>query len=308
MTFVEDELRRTANDLFAGRTGPVTVTQLADLGWDELVAEEPALAVGTLAEAQGRHRGTSRIVELEMGRALGLDPSAVALGLPWQGTASAAPPADVILLADAAEAPLILMPVMTGDAVSLCPLEPSTLAAVLIAGVDAAAGWTRVTGTLSSDPGTTITRDAWVGAVGAGRLALAHELIGVAQAMLDLAVRHVTDRTQFGVALGTFQAVQHRLADVHVDLEAARAIARTAWIGGDPNTAAAAHLAAGRAVTTATGHCHQVMGAIGCTWEHEMHRFIRRGLILDVLLSPDDWTWAGLVESARSSERADLFG
>ena len=126
--------------------------------------------------------------------------------------------------------------------------------------------------------------------------------------MLDLAVRHVTDRTQFGVALGTFQAVQHRLADVHVDLEAARAVARTAWIGGDPNTAAAAHLAASRAVTTATGHCHQVMGAIGCTWEHDMHRFIRRGLILDVLLSPDDWTWVGLVESARSSERADLFG
>jgi alkylation response protein AidB-like acyl-CoA dehydrogenase len=102
--------------------------------------------------------------------------------------------------------------------------------------------------------------------------------------------------------------VQHRLADVHVDLEAARAIARTAWIGGDPSTAAAAHLAAGRAMTTATGHCHQVMGAIGCTWEHDMHRFIRRGLMLDLLLTPDDWTWAGLLESARSAERVDLFG
>jgi len=308
MTFVEDELARTANDLFGGRTGPVTVTQLADLGWDELVAEEPALAVGTLAEAQGRHRGSSRIVELEMDRVLGLDPGAVALGLPWHGTAIEVPPADVILLADAAEAPLILVPVRAGDSVMLCPLEPATRAAAPIVGVDAAAGWSRVTGTLSPDAATTITRDTWVGAVGAGRLALAHELIGVAQAMLDLAVRHVTDRTQFGVALGTFQAVQHRLADVRVDLEAARAIARTAWIGGDPNTAAAAHLAAGRAVATAIDHCHQVMGAIGCTWEHDMHRFIRRGLILDVLLGPDDWTWAGLVEAARSSERADLFG
>jgi alkylation response protein AidB-like acyl-CoA dehydrogenase len=197
--------------------------------------------------------------------------------------------------------------VMTDDALTLCPVEPSTLAAVPIVGVDAAAGWTRVTGTFSSEAGTTITREAWAGAVGAGRLALTHELIGVAQGMLDLAVRHVRDRTQFGVALGTFQAVQHRLADVHVDLEAARAIARTAWIGGDPNTAAAAHLAAGRAITTATGHCHQVMGAIGCTWEHDMHHFIRRGLVLDVLLSPDDSLWAGLVESARSSKRADLF-
>ena len=121
MTFVEDELARTANDLFGGRTGPVTVTQLADLGWDELVAEEPALAVGTLAEAQGRHRGSSRIVELEMDRVLGLDPGAVALGLPWHGTAIEVPPADVILLADAAEAPLILVPVRAGDSVMLCP-------------------------------------------------------------------------------------------------------------------------------------------------------------------------------------------
>jgi len=198
--------------------------------------------------------------------------------------------------------------VRAGDEVTLCPLEATTLVALPVAGIDATAGWTRVSGAFNSDAGTTITRAAWVGAVGAGRLALAHELIGVTQAMLDLAVHHVTDRTQFGVPLGTFQAVQHRLADVHVDLEAVRAITRTAWIAGDPSTAAAAHLAARRAVTTATGHCHQVMGAIGCTWEHDMHRFIRRGLLLDVLLRPDDWTWEGLVESARSHERVELFG
>jgi acyl-CoA dehydrogenase-like protein len=308
MTFVADELRRTANDLFEDRTGELTVADLEELGWDELVAEEPALAVGTLAEAQGRHRGSSRIVELEMGRVLGLDPAAAALGLPWRGTIITTAAVDVVLLADAAEAPSVLVPVMRGDAFTLCALEPSTVAAVPIAGVDAAAGWTRVTGTISSGAVTNVTKNAWVGAVGAGRLALAHELIGVGQAMLDLAVRHVTDRRQFGVALGTFQAVQHRLADVHVDLEAARAIARTAWIDGDPNTAAAAHLAAGRAVTTATGHCHQVMGAVGCTWEHDMHRYIRRGLILNVLLSPDDSMWAGLVQSARGAGvRADLF-
>jgi hypothetical protein len=50
------------------------------------------------------------------------------------------------------------------------------------------------------------------------------------------------------------------------------------------------------------------MGAIGCTWEHDMHRFIRRGLLLGVLLTADDWTWAGLMESSRSPARADLFG
>jgi hypothetical protein len=308
MTFVQDELRRTADELFAGRTGPLTLEHLAELGWNELVAEEVELAVSTLAEAQGRHRGSSRLVELEMGRLLGIDPNATALGLAWRGTTLAASPADVILLADAAEASSVLVPVRTGDKVTLYPVESSGFVAAPVTGVDAEAGWTRLTGTFGSVAGTEITADLWVSAVAAGRLALSHELIGVGQAMLDLAVRHVTDRAQFGVALGTFQAVQHRLADVHVDLEAARAIARTAWIGGDPSVAAAAHLAARGAVESATRHCHQVMGAIGCTWEHDMHRFIRRGLLLDVLLGPDDWTWAGLVESARSPARTELFG
>ncbi|HEY6474831.1 MAG TPA: acyl-CoA dehydrogenase [Acidimicrobiales bacterium] len=307
MTFVEDELRRTADELFAGRSSLLSLTQLVELGWEELVADEPALAVATLAEAQGRLRGRSRLVELEMVRALGLDPAVAAIGLPWQGTVVESSPADVILLGDADEAPSFLVPVLEGDGVTLCELQASTLVAVPVAGVDPTAGWARVTGAFQSDVGTGVPRAAWLRAVGAGRLALAHEMVGVAQGMLDLAVHHVVDRRQFGVALGTFQAVQHRLADVHVDLEAARAIARSAWIGTDPSLAAAAHLAARRALATATSHCHQVMGAIGCTWEHDMHRFIRRGLILDVLLGPDDWTWAGLVESARSAERVDLF-
>jgi hypothetical protein len=307
MTFVENELRRTAGDLFSGRSGPLTVTQLVELGWDDLVREEPALAVGTMAEAQGRHLGTSRLVELQMGRRLGIDPAAATLGLPSKGTTVTGSPADVILLPDAAEAPAVVVPVRADDGVRLCPLAPATLVSVPVTGVDPDAAWTRVSGAFDADAGTAVAPDAWFAAVAAGRLVLTHELIGVGQAVLDLAVRHVTDRIQFGVALGTFQSVQHRLADVHVDLEAARAIARTAWIDGDPNVAAAAHLAARRAVETATQHCHQVMGAIGCTWEHDMHRFIRRGVLLGILLTADDPTWAGLVEASRSPARAELF-
>ena len=307
MTFVETELRRTAEDLFSGRSGPLTVTDLVDLGWDDLVTQEPALAVGTMAEAQGRHLGTSRLVELEMARQLGIDPAATALGLALQGTAVATSPADVVLLADATDAPAVVVPVHVGDAVVLCPLTPASLVSALVTGVDPDAAWIRVTGVFDADAGTVVAPDAWEHAVAAGRLVLTHELIGVGQAMLDLAVRHVTDRIQFGVALGTFQSVQHRLADVHVDLEAARAVARSAWIGEDPNLATAAHLAAIRALETATRHCHQVMGAIGCTWEHDMHRYIRRGVLLGLLLTADDWTWAGLVDASRSTARAELF-
>ena len=220
MTFVEDELRRTADELFTAPSSLLSLTQLVELGWDELVVDEPALAVATLAEAQGRLRGSSRLIELEMVRALGLDPAVAALGLPWRGTTVESSPADVVLLGDADEAPSFLVPVLEGDGVTLCKLQAPTLVAMPVAGVDPSAGWTRVTGSFRSDVGTGVARTAWLRAVGAGRLALAHEMIGVAQAMLDLAVRHVVDRRQFGVALGTFQAVQHRLADVHVDLEA----------------------------------------------------------------------------------------
>ena len=76
----------------------------------------------------------------------GLDPAAAALGLPWRGTTLVTSPADVVLLADAVETPSVLVPVRTGDEVTLCPLEASTLVAVPVAGVDATAGWTRVTG------------------------------------------------------------------------------------------------------------------------------------------------------------------
>lgn len=134
---------------------------------------------------------------------------------------------------------------------------------------------------------------SWCQASAAEHLALAHELLGVGSAMLDLAVGHVRSRHQFGVPIGTFQAVQHRLADVYAHLETVRAIARTAWIDGESGACAGALLAARSAFSAfsafsaANEHCPQVLGAMGCTWEHDMHRFIRRGLLLEVLLDPD---------------------
>ncbi len=306
MTFVEDELRRTADELFADRPGPLTLDDLVELGWDELVAEEPSVAVATLAEAQGRHRGRSRIVELEMCRRLDLDPAAVALGLPWRGDALHSGRADVVLLADAAGVSEVVVPVAAREVVMLCPVP--TAACEAVGGIDGDVGWIRLRAEVDDREGSPVAMERWSLAVASGRLTLAHELIGVGQAMLELAVRHVTDRTQFGTPLGTFQSVQHRLADVHVDLEAARAIARTAWIDGDPSLCTAAHVSALRAVETATRHCHQVMGAIGCTWEHDMHRYMRRGVILGLLLAADDATWNGLVQAAGSVQRTELFG
>ena len=137
-----------------------------------------------------------------------------------------------------------------------------------------------------ADGGVPVETGAWESAVAAGSLAIAHELLGVAQEMLDLAVAHVKERHQFGVPIGSFQAVQHRLADVLIDVTAGRAVCRTAWVDRDRFMSAAARAAAGRAFQTATVHCQQVLGAMGSTWEHPLHRYQRRGLLLDRLLDP----------------------
>jgi alkylation response protein AidB-like acyl-CoA dehydrogenase len=117
----------------------------------------------------------------------------------------------------------------------------------------------------------------------AARRALAHELLGVTESMLELTVTHVTGRIQYGRAIGAFQAVQHRMADVQVALDAARAVTSAAWRNGDSLTCDAAKALAGRAALLASKHCQQVVGAIGFTAEHPLPRHISRAHVLDAL-------------------------
>ena len=117
----------------------------------------------------------------------------------------------------------------------------------------------------------------------AARRALAAELLGVAATMLDTATEHAKSRMQYGQPIGVFQAVKFRLADVLVAIQAAEVVMEEAW-GDEADVAAtAAKCLAGRAFRLAAENCLQVLGAIGFTWEHDLHRFIRRGLVLDVL-------------------------
>ncbi len=115
----------------------------------------------------------------------------------------------------------------------------------------------------------------------AGRRALGWWLIGAGRAMLALARQHALDRKQFGRPLASFQAVRHRLAETLVALEGAEATMHTA---GDEFGAMLAKAAAGQAASTAARHCQQVLGGIGFTDEHDLHRHIRRVLVLDGLL------------------------
>ncbi|MFC9659528.1 acyl-CoA dehydrogenase family protein [Nocardia sp. NPDC127606] len=117
-------------------------------------------------------------------------------------------------------------------------------------------------------------------------------LLGTGHAMLALARTHALERAQFGRPLASFQAVRHRLAETRVALDGAEAALTIAdEVALDPTRAAhhgtaalLAKAAAGQAGLAAARHCQQVLGSIGFTAEHALHRHVRRTLVLDGLL------------------------
>jgi hypothetical protein len=115
----------------------------------------------------------------------------------------------------------------------------------------------------------------------AGRRALGWWLVGSSRAMLALAREHALSRTQFGKPVASFQAIRHRLAETLVAIEGAEATMHAAT---DDFTSLLAKAAAGQAALTAARHCQQVLGGIGFTNEHELHRHVKRVLVLDGLL------------------------
>ena len=120
--------------------------------------------------------------------------------------------------------------------------------------------------------------------VAAGRHALGWWLVGAGRAMLTLARQHALDRSQFGRPVASFQAIRHRLAETLVAIEGAEATLVAAAAEPDDLSFLLAKAAAGQAALTAARHCQQVLGGIGFTAEHELHRHIKRALVLDAML------------------------
>ena len=120
--------------------------------------------------------------------------------------------------------------------------------------------------------------------VAAGRHALGWWLVGAGRAMLSLARQHALDRVQFGRPVASFQAIRHRLAETLVAIEGAESTLVAAADEPDELNFLLAKAAAGQAALTAAGHCQQVLGGIGFTAEHELHRHIKRALVLDAML------------------------
>ncbi len=133
-------------------------------------------------------------------------------------------------------------------------------------------------------PGEPLSEDPAVIALALDRGALgtAAMLVGLGQAMLDLTVGYVTQRQQFGVPIGSFQAVKHHLADAALALEFARpAVARAAWSVArgaptrerDVSMAKAMASDAAELVGRKALQCH---GAIGYTVEADLHLYLKR--------------------------------
>jgi alkylation response protein AidB-like acyl-CoA dehydrogenase len=121
-----------------------------------------------------------------------------------------------------------------------------------------------------------------------GALACAAELVGVTEQLLELAVGYASQRQQFGRPIGSFQALKHMLADVKVKLEYARPLvyrAAHSVARGDPRRSLHVSMAkaeAGEAAAFAARRALQAHGAIGYTWEQDLHLWMRRAWSLDL--------------------------
>jgi len=109
-----------------------------------------------------------------------------------------------------------------------------------------------------------------------GALATAAQLVGAAEALRDAAVDYAKQRTQFGRVIGSYQAIKHKLADVHIAIELARplvygaALALADYPSAGARDVSAAKAAASEAALMAARSALQTHGAIGFTQEHDL--------------------------------------
>ncbi|MEV6539396.1 acyl-CoA dehydrogenase family protein [Streptomyces sp. NPDC051665] len=229
-----DLLAETLRKTMTAASGQALDAALSDLGWAELLVEQPDIAVPLTFRLLGETGAHAPLLNDVLLNAAGR-PVGGTLPLPFTGGSWVVWERDDSAAGTTLDAELPLHTVPVGTPVPLA----------------------------------------------AGRVALGWWLVGTGRAMLALARQHAVDRAQFGRPLASFQAVRHRLAETLVALDGAEAtlVAATDELG-----ALLAKAAAGRAALTAARHCQQVLGGIGFTAEHDLHRHVRRAMVLDGLL------------------------
>jgi alkylation response protein AidB-like acyl-CoA dehydrogenase len=152
----------------------------------------------------------------------------------------------------------------------------------------------------------TVGTDAVLGKVGGGwgllervadraKVGLAAEMCGGAQKVLEMSVEYAKVREQFGKPIGSFQAIQHKCANMLVEVESSKSITYyAAWavandVAEAPLAAAMAKAYTSDAYRHTAGEGIQIHGGIGFTWEHDMHIFFKRAKSSEVTFGDATW-------------------
>ena len=239
----------------------------------EPLVESAALAAPLLARA-----GSDALKSEWLPRAASGD-AVLTVGLASQPYVTDAT-ADLVLLERDGE-----IHAVTQDRVTLQPLKS----------VDGARRLFKVTAETGDDTliGTSAQHGQWLFDHAAA--ATAAQLAGIAGALLDQTVEYVKVREQFGRKVGSFQAVQHRLADMLLQVESARSAvyyAAYALANDLPDASIAASVAkaaANDAERFANQNALQLHGGIGFTWEHDLHLWLKRGKALEWMYGDADF-------------------
>ena len=255
-----------------GRTG--LWSRLGDMGALGVLAPEEQGGVGgdfldlvLLLEETGRAALPEPIVEHAAVALPLLDSDRVAAAAAGDLTITVAPPSGLVLYGG--DADLVLF----DDEL----VEPSSLSLQACESVDDSR---RLFATAT--PPTSIDVDA----LDRASLGVAAQLIGLADRMLTMTVEYAKERHQFGVPIGSFQAVKHHLANVALALEFARPLVyRAAWSIAHDDDARSVHAGmakarASEAALLAGRVALQVHGAIGYTTEYDLHLFMKRAWAL----------------------------
>ena len=253
----------------------------------------PGLAAGTtiatlaVAEPASPPEGEGR------GGGEGWQPAAIAAraeldGAGWRLTGVKTP------VPDGALADLVLVAARAGDELGLFAVESGApgLARTALGTLDPTRRLARLE--LSGVPARRLVSEDAEGALeralDLAAVALAAEQLGGLQRCLDMSVEYAKARYQFGRPIGSFQAIKHLCADMHVAMELTRSAVRySAWAADEapdelPVAAALARAACSEAFSQVAADTIQVHGGIGFTWEHDAHLYYRRAKSSELLL------------------------
>src|SRR2546423_3148492 len=308
------DIQRTARDLLTERARPERVRELAEAGrsddelWRELSQLGwPGIAVAEEDGGQGLGSIELSILCEELGRSLApvpFLPSVMAAaviehgGSPAQrerwlpelasgairGAAAQAEAGGAELVIGGAQADVLVLVEDEGAARLLSAEEAEVTP---ISSIDPTRSAARVSG--AEGAGEELGGDV-AGGLDRALVSISAELVGVCDRALEMTVAYVKERRQFGVPVGSYQAVSHRCAQMLLDTEKARAsTAFAAWTAdADPErlaeAAAAAKAASPHAGREVTASAIQAHGGIGFTWEADVHWLYKRAQLDAALL------------------------